>query len=291
MNVGDLGRPSGRFAMVAMDQRESLRTIIAERAGTTPADVPDETLVAFKVAGARVLSPLASAFLIDRQFGLEPILADGALAPRCALILAADALEQQVGEPVTDTRLDDAVDAALARRAGAKALKLLVLWRNDGEQQRRRQMVADFIKRCRDAGLVSLVEGVVRPPVPVPAVWTREVAIVDAARQLGELEPDLYKAEVPFHGRASADRIHAVASEITRAVRRPWVVLSQGVEPADFPAAMAAACAGGASGFLAGRAIWTDAIDGIRDVAGYEAALRERSAPRLADLARTVDRC
>lgn len=287
--VGELSRPSGRFAMVAMDQRESLRTIIGERAGLPPAEVADDTLVAFKVAVARVLSPLASAFLIDRQFGLEPILADGALAPGCALILAADALEQPMGQPVIDTALDQAVDADLARHAGAAALKLLVLWRNDDGFERRLQMTRDFVDRCREAGLVSLVEGVVRPPMPVPAVWTRETAIVEAAEALAATRPDVYKGEVPFHGRATPDRIRAVAASITERLECPWVVLSQGVDPADFQASVAAACAGGASGFLAGRALWTDAIDGVRDVDGYEAALRERSAPRLAELAAAVD--
>jgi sulfofructosephosphate aldolase len=277
--------------MVAVDQRESLRTIIAERAGASPADVPDEALVAFKVAVARVLSPLASALLVDREHGLEPILADGSLARSCAMILAADSLDQQVGEPIIETHLDDAVDAALARHAGAKALKLLVLWQNDGDHERRRKMVEDFVARCRDAALVPLVETVVRPPLPVPAVWTAEVAMVEAARQLGQLKPDLYAAEVPFRGKATADRIHAVASRITDARGGPWVVLSHGVESDDLSASVAANCAGGAAGFLGGSAIWTDAIDGIRDVAGYEAALRERSAPRLAELARTVDRC
>jgi sulfofructosephosphate aldolase len=63
------------------------------------------------------------------------------------------------------------------------------------------------------------------------------------------------------------------------------VVLSQGVDPADFPRAVEAACKGGASGTLAGRAVWTPAV-GADDPAGV---LRGYSVPRLRDLAAIVD--
>jgi sulfofructosephosphate aldolase len=62
-------------------------------------------------------------------------------------------------------------------------------------------------------------------------------------------------------------------------------VLSQGVERDDFPAAVRAACRGGASGFLAGRALWSDVV-GAPDV---PAVLRGVSVPRLARLAELVD--
>ena len=54
MSLDAIARASGTFAMVAMDQRESLRTMIA--AATTP----DERLVAFKTAVARELGPHCS---------------------------------------------------------------------------------------------------------------------------------------------------------------------------------------------------------------------------------------
>jgi sulfofructosephosphate aldolase len=64
------------------------------------------------------------------------------------------------------------------------------------------------------------------------------------------------------------------------------VVLSQGVERDDFPAAVGAAGRGGASGFLAGRALWSDVV-GRADL---DRALREVSVPRLERLAEIVDR-
>ena len=59
------------------------------------------------------------------------------------------------------------------------------------------------------------------------------------------------------------------------------MVLSQGVEPDEFPARGEAACRGGASGMLAGRAVWTATL-GADDPTEL---LREHSVPRLQELA------
>jgi sulfofructosephosphate aldolase len=74
--------------------------------------------------------------------------------------------------------------------------------------------------------------------------------------------------------------------KLDRQLDRPWVVLSNGVAAADFPAAVEAACRAGASGMLAGRALWRDAIA----TADPASALRAQSADRLWRLAETVDR-
>jgi sulfofructosephosphate aldolase len=62
--------------------------------------------------------------------------------------------------------------------------------------------------------------------------------------------------------------------------------LSQGVEPDEFPAAVEAACGGGASGFLAGRAIWTAALADD----DWTEGMRAYSVPRLRELAGIVER-
>lgn len=275
-----LARPSGAFAMIANDQRESLRTIFAEE-GRPGAD--DAALVAFKLAVARVLSPAASAMLVDVRFTLQPMLDAGALDARCALIVAADDLVQEPGGPVSETRIDPGVDPASLARLGASALKLLVIWRDDAARERRLAMVEEFVARCRRAGLASVVEPVVRPKPGVPL----NVAIEDAARRVGGLRPDLYKSEVPFHGAAEPSQITRAAERISELIGGPWVVLSQGVEPTRFQLAVEAACRGGASGFLAGRGVWRDAIGG--DPESVEERLRAGALPRLERLGETVD--
>ena len=281
--LGEIARPSGTFAMVAMDQRESLRAMFAER---VPGDIGLVTRVAFKVAVARILSPHASAMLLDAHEGLEPIREAGALDPGCGLIVAADALVQPVGGAVDDTDLDETVDLTAAAERGAVAAKLLVIWKPDRSPDGRADVVGRFLERSRAAGLPGIVEGVVRPPAGVDdAAWTeREDALLEATAELGALRPDLYKAQVPLSGRGDLEEMAERSRRMTDLLPCPWVVLSAGVALEDFATGVEAACRGGASGFLAGRAVWRDAIG-----PDPERSLRERSVPRLQRLGEIVD--
>ena len=266
-----LARETGTFAMVAMDQRESLRTMLREHGH----DASDERVRRFKVAVARELAPSASGFLIDPDY-LEDV------APHVphGLILAVDALEQEPGAIVEDTALVESVDVEAAKALGVVALKLLVIWRDDAERPRRLELARRFVELAREHGLLSVLEPVVRVPDD-----EREDAIVEAARELGATRPSLYKCQVPLAGRGEPDAITQHARAIDAALPIPWVVLSQGVDPEDFPRAVAASCEGGASGMLAGRAVWTSTL-GAEDPSEL---LRSQSVPRLRELAAIAD--
>ncbi|MFL5928270.1 MAG: hypothetical protein ACJ77E_15175 [Gaiellaceae bacterium] len=272
-----LARPSGTFLMVAMDQRESLRTMLAEHHD----DVDNERMVRFKLAVARELGPYASGFLIDRHYAYDEIVRDRLLPPSCGLILAADELEQPPGGVVADTDLDTGVDAAAAREHGVVALKLLIVWRDDDRRARRLDISRRFAELARSHGLLSVLEPVVRGPDG----FDRESAIVEAAAELGVVGCDLYKCEVPTHGAGEPEVITDWCRRIDDVVPCPWVVLSQGVDPERYPLAVEAACRGGASGLLAGRAVWTATL-GADDPTQL---LRERSVPRLQQLGAIVD--
>lgn len=280
-----LARPSGTFAMVAMDQRESLRAMMSRQsAGAT---VPDAAMTAFKLAVARELGSYASAFLIDREYGYDQVVADRLLPDGCALVLAADALDQP-GGIVADTELDELVDPAKARADGAAALKLLVVWRRDARREQRVELADRFISRCREAGIASVLEPVARATPEEEAAGTFDLndAIAEAAGELAPLGPSLYKCQVPSQGVGSVTELARQAERVTGLVDCPWVVLSQGVDPAVFPAAVEAVCRAGASGFLAGRALWTDALAGPDPLP----VLRGGAVDRLRRLGEIVDR-
>ncbi|WP_262406171.1 hypothetical protein [Protaetiibacter sp. SSC-01] len=278
-----IARPGGGFAMIAMDQRESLRHMFDTAGAGRPAD---DVLVGFKRAVATELADLASGFLVDRDFGGLGILGDGLLPPQCGFILAADALEQEPGGPVEETALDD---AALddARADGVAAIKLLIIWRRDERREERVALAERFIAEARERGVLSVLEPVVRatPAELADGSWDQEAAIREAARELSPLRPSLYKVQVPLAGAGDAAAQLAASEELARDITGPWVVLSQGVALDRFPDAVEAACRAGASGFLAGRALWSDVV-GASDV---NAALRERSRPRLERLVEIVD--
>ncbi|HEX6789652.1 MAG TPA: hypothetical protein VF091_10470 [Gaiellaceae bacterium] len=257
-----LSRPGGTFLMVAMDQRESLRTMFRDHGH----DSSDERVRRFKAAVARELAPRASGFLIDRDAVDEvaPLVPHG-------LILAVDRLEQAEGGIVEDTSLEE-IDSV---PAGVVALKLLVIWRDDHRRADRVEMARRFVELARARGVLSVLEPVTRD----------DARIAEAAAELGAVEPSLYKCEVPTQGRGDPTEITRRCREIDAVLPCPWVVLSQGVAAEDFPPAVGAACKGGASGMLAGRAVWTPALADDDPTA----SLRAYSIPRLEQLARIVD--
>ena len=269
--------------MVAVDQREALRGMFAAHQETP---VPDSQLTQFKVDVARELSPYASALLVDQEFGIDAIINQKALAPSCGLIAAADLLVGPAGGAATDTAVDPDVDPIRMRDIGSVGLKFLVLWRNDESPESRLTLVNEFNQLCDKSGLPSIIEVIVKPPTDSSRAFDREEELIIAAKEASTWNADLYKAEVPFHGEGDLMAITRNAQRITEAVGTPWVVLSNGVKAPFFADAVKACAQGGASGFLAGRAVWADIV-GAKDI---PAALREVSIPRLEKLAEIVDR-
>ena len=278
----NLARPSGALAMVAVDQREALRGMFAAHQSTP---VPDSQLTQFKVDVARELSPFASALLVDQEFGIDAIIDQKALHSGCGLIAAADLLVGPVGGAATDTAVDPDVDSIRMRDIGSVGLKFLVLWRNDESPDVRAKLVEDFNKLCEVSGLPSIIEIIVKPPTDSSRSFNREEELIIAAREAATWKPDLYKAEVPFHGEGDLSLVTKNADRISEAIGSPWVVLSNGVKQPFFNDAVKACAMGGASGFLAGRAVWADIVGSPN----IPKALREISIPRLEQLAEIVD--
>ena len=277
-----LARPSGALAMVAVDQREALRGMFAAHQSTS---VLDSQLTQFKVDVARELSPYASALLVDQEFGIDAIIDQKVLKNSCGLIAAADLLVGPPGGAATDTAIDPDVDPIRMSDIGSVGLKFLILWRNDESPDMRAQLVEDFNKLCQISGLPSIVEIIVKPPRDTTKGFNREEEIIIAAREAATWKPDLYKAEVPFHGEGDLNLVMKNADRISEAIGSPWVVLSNGVKQPFFADAVKACAMGGASGFLAGRAVWADIVSSP----DIPKALREISIPRLEQLTEIVD--
>jgi sulfofructosephosphate aldolase len=279
-----LTRPSGRFAMVAIDQRESLRAMF-QAAGSRG---DDEELSSFKAAAAELLSAHSSAVLVDRIWGLEAARVV-ARSQDCGLILAADVLDYDPSGAVVATALDGGLfDTAPGRlrdefdELEPAALKLLLLW-DPGEAEQATSLALEFMSHCRAAGKIGLLEVKVRVPPEDP--HRQAVALLEAARRLASTQPDVYKTEVPFLGTGCERAIIETCEQITQELPCPWVVLSSGVPVEQFPEAVALACRGGASGFLAGRAVWSEAVHPVE----YRGRLATTAVARLERLVEIVE--
>jgi sulfofructosephosphate aldolase len=234
--------------MVAIDQRVSLETMFLDAGRAPDTDAMD----AFRADVLRILGPHASAVLLERglvERGGLPELG----GPPPGRILAAERLEQVRGHGATGSTIDPD-GPEIAARIGAQALKLMAVWWVDADPAPVESLVRAFVAGTHAAGLPAVVEGIVRG---------REGVTPDAflaASAAMARDADLYKAQVPTAGGEDEASITALSHELTASISCPWVVLSTGVPAPRFPAALAAACRGGASGFLAGRAIWGPAL-------------------------------
>ncbi|HEX6385021.1 MAG TPA: tagatose-bisphosphate aldolase, partial [Anaerolineae bacterium] len=116
----------------------------------------------------------------------------------------------------------------------------------------------------------------------------RQTVVVETARRLTPLGVDVLKAEFPLGVAAEPDEaVWAEAcAQLSAASVVPWVLLSAGVTFEQFERQTAVACQNGASGVLAGRAVWQEAAD--LTPPDRIAFLRMAAAERMQRLARII---
>jgi len=90
----------------------------------------------------------------------------------------------------------------------------------------------------------------------------KEQLVLKTARHITGLPIDVLKSQFPGDLRYNKDRANLtdLCRQLDAASAVPWVVLSAAVDFETFCQHVEIACQGGASGFLAGRAIWQEAM-------------------------------
>ncbi len=285
--LASIATEQATFAIVAMDQRNTLKRMY--HAVGIP-DPSDEELVQIKADTVQALRGSASGYLLDPTFGTPALSLLPSEGPPYGVLVAAEPSERGTinGEP--RGHRDPALNAQWVKDQGGDALKFYVQLRADRKPgpdgvdttaevlEVIKQVVAD----CREVGIPSVMENLIFPLAgeepPTPA--QRADRIVEAAILMDELGPDLIKVEYPGDA-ASCKRL---ADSLTV----PWAVLSAGVAFDEFAAALRISCdAGGASGFIAGRSIWKDAVGMSRPE--RQAFLANEGRRRLDNLVQVID--
>ena len=120
-----LSNANGVIAAAAMDQRGSLQKSLASAKGVKANEISDEMMSEFKTAVVRVLTPHATAILLDTEFGLP---AAAARASNAGLLLA---YEKSGYDNTQEGRLPDLLPDLSAKRIkdhGADAVKILIYY-------------------------------------------------------------------------------------------------------------------------------------------------------------------
>jgi tagatose 1,6-diphosphate aldolase len=278
---------AGTFSIVAFDQRDSYRQML-------PSNITYSEAVKIKRAIVEALSPYASAFLLDPEYGLEPALYSHR---NSGLILALEKSGYSGGATHRRTELYEHWSVAEIKLAGAQAVKLLVYYHPEAGElaDEIETLSGDIAEQCRVHDLCYFLEPLIysldpRLPKASPEfARQRPELICETVTRLAATGPDVLKLEFPVDVAFDPDKSHwrdaCAALSATSPV--PWVLLSAGVEFEVFKQQLEIACAAGASGFLAGRAIWQEGVSMSPEA--RQAFLTQTAVPRLKQLTEIVD--
>lgn len=256
----------GIFVICAMDHRGSLRAMIEEE---QLEEVEYQEIVERKLELCAALAPHASAVLLDPNYGAAQCIAGGALPGNAGLLVSIEATGYQSAPQGRITTLLNGWSVGKIKRMGGSAVKILVYYRPDLAQVAKKQLktIEKVAEECLEHDLPFLVEPVAYAAKGEDAESPEFAAqkpdlVIETARQVTSLPIDVLKAEFPANLKYETDKgkLVELCQQLDEASETPWVILSAGVDYETFREQVEIACQGGASGFLAGRAIWQEAI-------------------------------
>ena len=299
-----LADAGGRFKMLAVDQRPPIKNLIAAKRGAAAAGYSDVS--DFKTLLVEELGPHASAVLLDPHYAYPAAI--HRVSPRQGLLVT---LEDSIFEETPDGRLSREIDhwsVDKIKRAGADAVKVLAWYRPDAAQkvlEHQQELTARIGDACRRFDIPYLFELLVYP-FPGSTGHTTDY-VEDAAKRADHVvqsvatfaDPrfgiDVFKLESPLPASAVPDKaaddgsVQSRFDELGRAAGRPWVMLSAGATQDQFHRILEYAYVAGASGYLAGRAIWWDAGQAFPDLEAMRGSLVVNSVPYMQTINRLTD--
>ena len=237
------------ICVLALDHRDAMRNSYVD---IGIHDVTDEVMLAAKTRIIDALASQASSILLD-SLAVE--------LPRPRHLALLMPLESQGHEDLDGGRLNQLMpDFSPARAAelGASGCKLLLYYRADHPATAKLQLelTARAAKECHKHGVTLVVE----PKVYKLAGEDKELyvrrfgdLVVAAARHLARSGADLLKLQYPGSPEL-CERVTEAAAPV------PWALLGGKIDGETFAAQLDDSCQAGASGFIAGRAIWGGAL-------------------------------
>ena len=268
----------GVIAAAAMDQRGSLQKALAKESGREVGDVMIEE---FKSLVAEVLTPHASAILLDPEWGLGP---SKKRAKNAGLLLAYEKTGYDASTPGRQGDLLNDWSVQRLKEAGADCIKILLYYAPSDPPSINTQKHA-WVERIGDEcrandipfflELIGYEDGIDEKGLEYAR---KKPAVV--AQSMSEFSKDRYgvdvlKVEVPINmkfvegsavnsGEIAYTRKEAkkLFLSTAKAAKKPFIYLSAGVSNAEFTDSLELAAESGVrfSGVLCGRATWKDGI-------------------------------
>ncbi len=277
-----LSNERGVIAAAAMDQRGSLQKALASARGVDVKEITAEMMSEFKVAVSKVLTPHASAILLDPEFGLE---AARARSNNAGLLLA---YELSGYDNTRSGRLPDLLPHVSVKRIvdwGADAVKILIYY-TPFDDPAVNDIKHSFIERigaeCETYEIPFFLEFVGYDPKGgdekgLEYAKAKPEIVKKSMEEFSkpQYKVDVLKVEVPinaeyvegsgvFKGQKAYTREEALRHfrDAAAVALKPFIYLSAGVSNNQFVESLKMAAEAGTnySGVLCGRATWKEGI-------------------------------
>lgn len=261
----ELSSPRGLITVLALDHRGTL--IKSMGLNEKDADVYQQVRD-FKFLTIRYLLAHATAVLIDPQLGGAEAIARGVIPGSKGLMITLES-SGFLGE--STARYNEIIPGwspTKIKRMGASAIKFKIDYHPDAGAVTRRmeELVKQISEQASSLDIPLLLEPVsysIDPKFKKESseyARTRPAVVVETARRLGPMV-DVLKLEFPHDAAFNLDENDwkKACQEVTKTSPVPWVLLSAGVEFEIFKSQARIACRSGASGYVAGRAIFQEA--------------------------------
>ena len=277
-----LANEHGVIAAAAMDQRGSLQKSLASGRGVDSKSITPDMMSEFKVIVSKVLTPHASAILLDPEFGLD---AAHARSKNAGLLLAYELSGYDNTQP---GRLPDLLPHVSAKRIvdwGADAVKILIYY-TPYEEASINDIKHAFIERigaeCETNEIPFFLEFVGYDPKGgdekgFEYAKAKPEIVKASMREFSQpqYKVDVLKVEVPinaeyvegssvFKGQKAYSRAEALTHfrDAAAIATKPFIYLSAGVGNSVFTESLGMAAEAGTdfSGVLCGRATWKEGI-------------------------------
>ena len=261
----ELSNQDGLMTVLALDQRGSLIKAL----GIQKND-PDlyQAVRTFKLEVTEYLLPHCSAVLLDPEYSAAEAISAGLISGQKGLVVATEESGYIENPDGRENRVIPNWSLAKAKRMGASAAKLLSYYNPNIHKPSKIQeeFILKLVKQAKSLDLPLLLEpmsysnNASMPKNSAEFAKLRPEIVLNTAKRLGALGVDLLKLEFPCDVNFETDVSvwKSSCAAITEAAPVPWLLLSAGVDFPVFKEQLRVACQAGASGFVAGRAIWKE---------------------------------
>ena len=269
----------GRFAVLAIDHRDSMRAVLAP---DDPDSVSAEEITDLKRELVGALAAGATGVMLEPEYSI-PQLLDGTLPDGVGFTAALEAQGYASAPEAGATRILEGWSVESAAESGAAAAKLLVFYRPDrpAHAAAQERVTAEILAECRRVGIPLVLEPLFYG-LDDPAA--RRDLVIETVERFAAMAPDLLKLPFPVDPTHEPDRNRwaEACADITERCPMPWTLLSGGGNYESYRDQLQTAVAAGCSGFMAGRALWGEAA--LTPQPERTRIIEDLVAPRLAEL-------